>query len=169
MANSGTRGLKIDSADFAIARKLDPLMTLTPPQRRFCAAYVKTGNATQSAKAAGYAEKSASVTGKRLLEREDIQDAVQELWIAETIANGITTDRLVAELGVIAMDRDGERQDRDRLKAIDMLMRYLGAYNDQLKISYDDPDIIDAAQQYGFTPQELVQEMAQLAPIDTDS
>lgn len=155
----------VSNADLAIAQRLDPVMRLKPHQRRFVEAYVRTSNGAESARQAGYSPNGAAVRAKTLLEKPEIQQAIQELMVAQAISRNLTVDRLVTELAVIAMDRGTEEQ--HRLKAIDMLMRHLGAYNDRLQISLDDPDIIEAAQRYGVDPNELVSEMAQLAPIDT--
>lgn len=159
----------VDAADIAIAQRLDPLLKLDPKQRAFAIHYSKHANAAEAARKAGYAKSSVYTTGSRLLQRQDIQDALQELWVAESITAGITPERVATEVASIAFNRSGETQDRDRLKALELLSRYLGLFNDKLQISYDDPDIIEAANTHGVTPQQLVAEMAQLAPIDTDS
>lgn len=45
---------------------------LTPRERRFCEAYLRTGKKAQSAIEAGYSEKSAAAQASRLLKRENI-------------------------------------------------------------------------------------------------
>lgn len=52
---------------------------MTARQERFCQEFAKTGNATLSAKNAGYAESSARQQGDRLLSNDDIQNRIKEL------------------------------------------------------------------------------------------
>lgn len=155
----------VDAADLAIAQRLDPLLKLDPKQRAFCVHYSRTANGTDAARKAGYAHKGAHTTANRLLAREDVQDALQELWVTQAISAGITPERVAAEVASIAFNR-GDVQERDKLKALELLSRYLGMFNDRITIDTNDPDIIEAAQKYGVDPSQLVEEMAQLAPIE---
>lgn len=50
---------------------------MTPRQKIFVLEYVRTGNATQSAKTAGYSEKTARKIGSRLLTYVDVKEAVR--------------------------------------------------------------------------------------------
>lgn len=52
---------------------------LTAKQKRFCLEYTNTGNATQSAINAGYAEKTARSQGQRLLKQDSVQAYLLEL------------------------------------------------------------------------------------------
>ena len=52
---------------------------MTQRQERFCQEYVKLGNATQSAIAAGYSERSAKQVGQKLLTNHDLQTRIKEL------------------------------------------------------------------------------------------
>ena len=54
-------------------------MPLTEKQTNFCINYVKTGNATQSAKDAGYSEKTAEQAASRLLRNVKVQKYIWEL------------------------------------------------------------------------------------------
>lgn len=47
-------------------------------QKLFCYAYIETMNATESAKRAGYSEKTAYSNGQRLLKNAEIQDFIQK-------------------------------------------------------------------------------------------
>lgn len=53
-------------------------MKLTPKQKKFCEWYIKTGNATEAAKKAGYSEKTAARMGS-----ENLQKPVISAYIAE--------------------------------------------------------------------------------------
>ena len=52
---------------------------LNARQEKFCLEYAKCGNATESAKLAGYSEKTAKSIGQRLLTYVDIKNRLQEL------------------------------------------------------------------------------------------
>lgn len=51
---------------------------LNPRIMRFCDEYIKTGNATKSAIAAGYKEKGAGVQGCVLLKKPEVQDYIRK-------------------------------------------------------------------------------------------
>lgn len=55
-------------------------MKLTPKQKKFCEWYIKTGNATEAAKKAGYSEKTAARMGS-----ENLQKPVISAYIAERL------------------------------------------------------------------------------------
>lgn len=52
---------------------------LNERQEKFCLEYARCGNATESAKIAGYSEKTARSIGQRLLTYVDIKNRLQEL------------------------------------------------------------------------------------------
>lgn len=52
---------------------------LKPRQDRFIEHYLETGNATQAAVSAGYSEKSASVTGCKLLQNKAVSGVINEI------------------------------------------------------------------------------------------
>ena len=54
-------------------------MALTPRQKTFVENYLKTGNATQAAISAGYAERSARSQGSKLLAMPEVQEYRREL------------------------------------------------------------------------------------------
>lgn len=56
---------------------------LSLKQKRFCEYYVQTGNATESAKRAGYSEKTAYRTGADNLKKPQISAYIQELSKAD--------------------------------------------------------------------------------------
>lgn len=53
-------------------------MSLNVKQIRFVVAYCDSGNATEAAKSAGYAADSAHTQGSRLLQNDEIKDAIKE-------------------------------------------------------------------------------------------
>ena len=101
---------------------------MNPRQKAFADEYIKSGNATDAAKNAGYSEKAAFVTGCRLL-----KDANVSQYIAERMKS--TEKKRVADADEViqfytAVMR-GEVKDQfgldsslqDRLKAADALMK----------------------------------------------
>lgn len=75
---------------------------LTPKQQRFVVAYLVDRNATKAAKIAGYAPRSARVTGCRLLAKANVHAAVdraQADWIDRT---KITAERVAHDIDVAA-------------------------------------------------------------------
>lgn len=85
MAREYSRGMKHDptfSAPIAPGGQRDVPGALTPRQARFVRAYVATLNATQAAITAGYSKRSACEQGNRLLTKDHIVQAVQELIFA---------------------------------------------------------------------------------------
>ena len=75
---------------------------LNPRQQRFVAEYLTDLNATQAAVRAGYSAKTAHSIGPRLLEHVDIAGALAEASQARQARTGITQDRVVAELALLA-------------------------------------------------------------------
>lgn len=53
-------------------------MKLTPKQQAFCDYYLETGNATESAKRAGYSEKTAYAIGEQNLKKVDVVAYIKE-------------------------------------------------------------------------------------------
>lgn len=97
---------------------------MTEKQRKFCENYVKTGNATQSAIAAGYSENSARSTASDLLHDDDILEHLAEL-------TGVYRDTtLIAELVRFFYEtmRDKETPLVLRIKAAEMLSKRCGVW-----------------------------------------
>lgn len=68
---------------------------------RFCEKYFETLNASASAEYAGFSTDTARQQGWQLLQREDVQQYLQELREAEALKHGITKDRWLSELATI--------------------------------------------------------------------
>jgi phage terminase small subunit len=84
---------------------------LTAKEERFCYQYVLHLNATKSAISAGYAEKSAYVTGSRLLRKAKVQERINYLKdnLAETAE--ISALRVLKEHEKIAFSDAGQLRD----------------------------------------------------------
>ena len=64
---------------FTINSTYTYVMSLNEKQERFAQSYILHRNATEAAKTAGYAEKSAYNQGYRNLQIEEIRDRIEEL------------------------------------------------------------------------------------------
>lgn len=105
-------------------------MKLTPKQKKFCELYLKTGNATEAAKKAGYSEKTAAYIGAENLRKPQIS-----AYLSKRIAS--QDSKLVADadevLRFYSAVMRGEVKDQfgldasltDRLKAGESLMKRL--------------------------------------------
>lgn len=74
----------------------------------FCDHYVKTGNASESAKAAGFSASHAKANSHTLLKRPHIQDQIN--WLMDRVREQTVLDAavIVNELGAIALTRVDE-------------------------------------------------------------
>ena len=97
---------------------------LTQKQKLFVEAYLATSNATESAKKAGYSEKTAYSQGQQLLKKLEIQEALK----ARTETAIITANEVLN--GVKAIAYNGEK-DSDKLKAFELLGKYLALWTDK--------------------------------------
>jgi len=77
-------------------------MSLNPKHARFVQEYLIDLNATQAAIRAGYSEKTAKAQGSRLLTIADIQSAISEGQKKLGEKAGITAERVLEELGIVA-------------------------------------------------------------------
>lgn len=75
---------------------------LTPRQERFVEEYIIDLNATQAAIRAGYAAKDADVQGSRLLGNVRVSRAVASAKAKRSEQTGITQERVLAELALLA-------------------------------------------------------------------
>lgn len=77
-------------------------MALTAKQERFVAEYLKDGNATRAAIAAGYSEKTARAIGAENLTKPDIASAIARAQSERTERTKIDLDYVVTRLAVEA-------------------------------------------------------------------
>lgn len=75
---------------------------LSDRQAVFVDEYFQDLNATQAAIRAGYSEKSARVTGQKLMRNPRVKEVIQERRRARAERLRISADRILAELAVIA-------------------------------------------------------------------
>jgi phage terminase small subunit len=105
---------------------------LTGKQKLFVSEYLKDFNATRSAIAAGYSAKTAAVIGHELLRKPKIQEAIRKHVDAALDADKITLKKIIVdELKKTALDDES----RDRIKALELLGKYLSLFTDKVEIS----------------------------------
>ena len=127
---------------------------LTEKKKKFADYYIKTGNATESAKYAGYSEKTAYSSGQRLLKdvevaryveetmeqlkKETIADADEVLQLLTSIARGETTEENAF------VDKNGnpvivktQVKEKERIKALELLGKRYKLYVDKVEANVD--------------------------------
>ena len=121
---------------------------LTPKQKAFADYYIETGNATESAKRAGYSEKTAYSMGNRMLKNVEVSTYIAERT-APTEQKRIATGDDVMEFFTAVMK--GEVKDafdlppslQDRLNAAKELAKRTVDINKQ-NDEYEDDGFLDA-------------------------
>ena len=144
---------------------------LTEKQQRFVDEYLIDLNATQAAIRAGYSAKTADVQGSRMLGNVKVQQAISEAMAERSKRTGINQDRVVLELAKIALVKikdtateddlaciesikykesesdTGSSVEREvkiasKLKALELLGKHLGMWNDKLDVNITQPIVI---------------------------
>lgn len=109
---------------------------LNERQKRFAAEYLVDLNATRAAKRAGYTEKGAARTGRRLLKNEEVQAVIRAAIQERQRRVEITQDQVVAELAEIAFKKatDDSKTDlkyTNKLRALELLGKHLGMFDNR--------------------------------------
>lgn len=135
---------------------------------RFAEIYSKTGNATRSAKEAGYSEKTAYSQGSRLLKRGDVQEYLRAARLDRTVLAQQTFNEIVEvkdkALKFLAdMEASGDSEDRARAFAVtfkyqELLSRCCGLLVEQPPPPADRDAILKSL-------QELVKALPKYAPL----
>lgn len=139
---------------------------LTKKERIFADEYVKTTNGTQSAITAGYSEKTASVTGSKMLRKPKVRqyiDAIMDERSKSTIA---TADEVLEYLTRVVR---GEEKDAfgldvsvaDKTKAAELLGKRHMLFTDKVKLSAEvEIDISDRMKKARSRSNEVQQSTA---------
>ena len=77
-------------------------MTLNPKQEKFCLEYMVDMNGTQAAIRAGYSPKTANRIAAENLLKPDIRSRINELIVEASAKVGLTIERVLEELQLIA-------------------------------------------------------------------
>lgn len=114
---------------------------MTHRQELFIQEYIKTGNATHSAIAAGYSKRTARSIGQRLLTYVDIKEAIDRLSKNIAINNIMTAKERQEFLTSLILNNDVKVS--DKLKAVDLLNKMTGEYIQKVEVNgnvkTDDP------------------------------
>ena len=123
-------------------------MALTDKRKKFCEEYLKDGNGTRSAIAAGYSEISARVQAVKILEDEEVVEYIKERQEEFKNECNITKHNIIERLNMIA-DRSSieEKNFNNAIKAyaeISKLLRFYEAEkidvkDDRVNINYNKP------------------------------
>jgi len=113
-------------------------MGLNEKQERFAQAYVLHRNATEAAKAAGYAPRSANNQGYRLIQLQEVVDRVHEL------EQELETDvNVIEELEGQYTFAKANGHTNSAIKALELLSRVRGANSDTAR--FTDKDTLESA------------------------
>ena len=99
---------------------------LTDKQERFCQEYIIDGNAAAACRRAGYAEKSARITGNRLLTKDDIRRRISELRDGQSKRTQVDADFVVERLRAIA--DQWQKNPSAACRALELLGRHLDIF-----------------------------------------
>jgi len=99
---------------------------LTDKQERFCQEYIIDGNAAAACRRAGYSERSARITGHRLLTKDDIRRRVSELQAEQVGRTQVDADFVVERLRAIA--DQWQINPSAACRALELLGRHLGIF-----------------------------------------
>ena len=127
---------------------------LSKKEEKFVIEYVRTGNATQSAINAGYSERSARQTACRMLTKDYILEAIDELvkqMNSEKIADAEEVMMLLTEIARgetseenAFIDKNGDPvivktkvKEKERIKALELLGKRYKLYVDKVEANVD--------------------------------
>lgn len=122
---------------------------LTPKQKRFCEEYLVDLNATRAYKEAYPNVKkddTAAVNASRMLRNAKVSEYINELMEKRSEETGITAKKVLDELEKVAFV-DVELKGSEKLKALELLGKHLGMFNDKSNApnkSEEIPKLIDA-------------------------
>ena len=139
---------------------------MTERQKRFVDAYIKTGNASEAARLAGYSKKNVNVDGAKLLANSNISREVQKrlkelesertadvketLEYLTSVMRGEKTEIVVVVVGTGKGFSKSEKVEvpistRDRLKAAEHLLKVHGAFKNEVQVTNAVPVVISGS------------------------
>ena len=105
---------------------------MTDKQQRFVDEYMVDLNATQAAIRAGYSAKSAEKIGHQLLEKTRVSDEIRKR--KARLAN-VTNWTAVDVLKRLARIADEGYKDSDKVKALELIGKHIGMFQDKVELS----------------------------------
>lgn len=127
---------------------------LTPKEKKFCQEYVRTGNASEAVRLAGYSEKNVRQRGSKMLSKDYIQAYINELMeelkketiadadevmqLLTSIARGQTTEEnvVVDKAGNVSIVETRVKE-KERVKALELLGKRYKLYTDKVEASVE--------------------------------
>lgn len=109
-------------------------MKLTARQQKFINEYLKSGNATDAATKAGYSKKTARAMGAENLTKPNIQKSIAERQSKAATKADVSLTWWVEKTKRIA---EKSKRDSDKVRALDLLGKHLGAYREDNQMSID--------------------------------
>lgn len=125
-------------------------MELTPKQKAFCQEYVRTGNAAEAARLAGYCEKNARGQGfenltkphiieeiNRLaepIEKERIASKDEVLEFLTAVLRGDIKERIITVDGI---ELEREPSVKDKTRAAELLGKRYAIFRDKVEVDSD--------------------------------
>lgn len=112
---------------------------MNPRQQKFVDEYCVDFNATQAALKAGYSQKTAYSIGQENLKKPEIKQAIEERLQKNVHKNDITVELVLNGIKEIAFGKDVKPN--DRLKAMELLGKYLKLFTDKIetKVETNEP------------------------------
>lgn len=121
---------------------------LTDQKKKFAEFYLQNCNATQSAKLAGYSEKTAYSQGQRLLKDVEVKkiiDSTNEKASNKRIADIVERKELLTSF----MRNQEDTDDKGRLKALEILGKMEGDFTEKIEITGSLAGIIKESRERG--------------------
>lgn len=114
---------------------------MTGKQRAFAEAYIKTGNACESAIKSGYSKSYAESKAYSLLDNPEISDYIRDLTSKVTDESILSAKECQKILSDIA--KDDENYPSDRIRAIDTLFKSRGEYIQKMQVAPQDSGLLE--------------------------
>lgn len=115
---------------------------LTSMQSKFCDYYIASGNATESARRAGYSNRTARAIGHENLTKPNIIKKIEE--VSEKLASERIADMTEVQEFWTSLMRDNGVEVKDQLKASEYISKTNGAFLDKVEHS-GEVNLIDKA------------------------
>lgn len=116
-------------------------MLMTDKQELFAIEYIKDRHATNAAIRAGYKEKTAYSMGSELLKKPEIREIIQANIDEAMALSRITMKRdVIDELAKEAFPSDPEYNPNVKLKALELLGKYMTLFTDKHEIEHSTVD-----------------------------
>ncbi len=135
---------------FCVGRDKDEVMIVTERQKRFCDEYLIDLNATQAAVRAGYSEKTAGQIGEQNLKKLEISEYIKRqleamhkdsIATADEVLGYLTSvlraeskSRVVIGTPMGAQEIDKPPDEKERLKAAELLGKYHAIWTDRSQV-----------------------------------